>query len=299
VVKVFSGVENFLEVDENVMKTAVQFLINAQGNDGGFRVVGKIFHDEMVGGAAQSANPVAGLTGYIIQTLSYYLMQYSSSDVTTLADYAVGSDEDVHFTAVKSAIGKGLVYLRNLGIASLSRFELMLLLKAESHVLLNHGRIAIERRLKQEDVVNALAGLKVATVGKDGGPLEYYPLEAPSTVTATTTAAEKRWRMYHRQNRDRAIDIEMTGYAVQILTGFKRIAEALPAVKWLGTKRRNNGGFISSTDTIVALDAMGQFSVQLAQATSSAVAVVKLLWNSTTTNTLGETTSHTMVPLTR
>ena len=60
-------------------------------------------------------------------------MQYSSSDVTTLADYAVGSEKDMHFTKVKSAIGKGLVYMRNLG-ASVSRFEMMLLLKAESHV---------------------------------------------------------------------------------------------------------------------------------------------------------------------
>ena len=190
--------------------------------------------------------------------------------------------------------------IRHLNGSPLNRFERILLLATETHVVWKHGVLARERRVDEPKILAELAPLKVDVVGKNGEKLVYYPLVVPaSTATQTTTGEGRtggRWRYYFRQQRDRAIDIEMTGYAVQILTAFEKIAEALPSVKWLGSKRRNNGGFISSTDTVVALDAMGGFSAKLSAAAAEATTKVRLLWSDASTLFNG---SPTVVELTQ
>ncbi|XP_037083771.1 alpha-1-macroglobulin-like isoform X2 [Pollicipes pollicipes] len=61
----------------------------------------------------------------------------------------------------------------------------------------------------------------------------------------------------------RAVDIEMTAYMVLSLvhlSGQENLEQAARAVKWINKQRNSLGGFISTQDTIVALQALTEFA---------------------------------------
>ncbi|XP_037084417.1 murinoglobulin-1-like [Pollicipes pollicipes] len=61
----------------------------------------------------------------------------------------------------------------------------------------------------------------------------------------------------------RAVDIEMTAYMVLSLvklSGQENMEQAARAVKWINRQRNSLGGFISTQDTIVALQALTEFA---------------------------------------
>ena len=52
----------------------------------------------------------------------------------------------------------------------------------------------------------------------------------------------------------------MTAYVIQSLVLWGRETEALESVKWLGKQRNSRGGFVSTQDTVVALQALSMYS---------------------------------------
>uniref|UniRef100_A0A1A9VUV4 TEP1-F n=1 Tax=Glossina austeni TaxID=7395 RepID=A0A1A9VUV4_GLOAU len=55
-------------------------------------------------------------------------------------------------------------------------------------------------------------------------------------------------------------DIEITAYALQTLVDTESINQILPIIKWLIGQRNSNGGFDSTQDTVVGLEALIKFS---------------------------------------
>ncbi|CAL8314960.1 unnamed protein product [Merluccius merluccius] len=58
----------------------------------------------------------------------------------------------------------------------------------------------------------------------------------------------------------RTADIEMAAYAVLTLHQLGRIADAIPIIKWLSQQRNHLGGYGSTQDTVVALQALSRFA---------------------------------------
>jgi len=54
--------------------------------------------------------------------------------------------------------------------------------------------------------------------------------------------------------------VEMTAYMIQSLVLRNRAGEAVDSVKWLGKQRNSRGGFVSTQDTVVALQALSMYS---------------------------------------
>ena len=54
--------------------------------------------------------------------------------------------------------------------------------------------------------------------------------------------------------------VEMTAYMAATLVMQERTMEALPSIKWLGKQRNSQGGFVSTQDTVVALQAISLYS---------------------------------------
>jgi len=52
----------------------------------------------------------------------------------------------------------------------------------------------------------------------------------------------------------------MTAYMIQSLVLRDRAGEAVDSVKWLGKQRNSQGGFVSTQDTVVALQALSMYS---------------------------------------
>lgn len=60
-----------------------------------------------------------------------------------------------------------------------------------------------------------------------------------------------------------AINIEMTAYAMQAFVEGGRETESIPILKWLVSQRNKNGGFQSTQDTVVGLQALSNLAAKM------------------------------------
>ena len=72
----------------------------------------------------------------------------------------------------------------------------------------------------------------------------------------------------------------MTAYMIQSLVLWGRQTEALESVKWLGRQRNSQGGFVSTQDTVVALQALSMYSQRVPKIPLDMSVSVNLMNNS-------------------
>ena len=68
-----------------------------------------------------------------------------------------------------------------------------------------------------------------------------------------------------RYCRGSSSSVEMTAYMAATLVMQERMHEALSSIKWLGKQRNSQGGFVSTQDTVVALQAISMYSQEVAR----------------------------------
>ncbi|XP_005113531.2 CD109 antigen, partial [Aplysia californica] len=100
---------------------------------------------------------------------------------------------------------------------------------------------------KAQSVLNKLE--QKATV-KDGLKYWHYPQTTTSTSTAT----------WHRPNPAKAIDTEMTSYVLLTYAARRDLINGKSIMQWVVQQRNPNGGFSSTQDTVVALNALSEFN---------------------------------------
>ncbi|KAL5016374.1 hypothetical protein ScPMuIL_005963 [Solemya velum] len=88
----------------------------------------------------------------------------------------------------------------------------------------------------------------------EDGMKHWHKPEAPSTSTP-------HWRPPHQQSR--SADIEMTAYALLVYTSTNDLTGGIPVMKWITTQRNSNGGFRSTQDTVLGLQALSEFATSM------------------------------------
>ncbi|CAE7418019.1 CD109 [Symbiodinium natans] len=88
---------------------------------------------------------------------------------------------------------------------------------------------------------------------------------ASEVLAISSTADGKRFWTSASEGRSAAKDVEMTGYGILALTSAGRLTEAFQAVRWLLERRSDTGGFVSTQDTVVALNALGSYATAAGQ----------------------------------
>lgn len=81
---------------------------------------------------------------------------------------------------------------------------------------------------------------------------------------------QERW--YYRPN---SVNVEMSSYALQSFILANQDNEAIPIMKWLVTQRNENGGFESTQDTVVGLQALSKLAAKVHVADSDMKITVK------------------------
>ena len=125
----------------------------------------------------------------------------------------------------------------------------------------------LNENLDQTDDIYALAisayALKLAQVEKSN------KLIAQLNSVAKIDSGLKWWskpipetkeKDLYWSNKPRSADVEMTAYSLLAFLENSSSDEVLPILKWLITKRNSNGGFSSTQDTVVGLQALIKFS---------------------------------------
>ncbi|XP_060581140.1 CD109 antigen-like isoform X3 [Ruditapes philippinarum] len=75
----------------------------------------------------------------------------------------------------------------------------------------------------------------------------------------TSSSSHNYWRPSHSQANP--IDIEMTSYALLVQAAKQDFGNGIPIMKWITSQRNSNGGFASTQDTVIGLQALSEFAV--------------------------------------
>ncbi|XP_035228776.1 murinoglobulin-1-like [Stegodyphus dumicola] len=92
---------------------------------------------------------------------------------------------------------------------------------------------------------------------------------------AIIKGGNKYWETNHKS---KSVSVEIAGYYVlALLELYERdgILASRPVVKWIARQRNSNGGFVSTQDTIVALQALAKYSALTSKATVDIDLVLK------------------------
>ncbi|CAE7832418.1 CD109 [Symbiodinium sp. CCMP2592] len=88
---------------------------------------------------------------------------------------------------------------------------------------------------------------------------------ASEVLDISSMADGKRFWASAGEGKSAAKDIEMTGYGLLALTSAGRLTEAFQAARWLLERRSDTGGFSSTQDTVVALNALASYATAAGQ----------------------------------
>lgn len=90
---------------------------------------------------------------------------------------------------------------------------------------------------------------------------------------SSTRGLYRYWSHSSTEGEVKTLDIEMTGYGLLALTLADRLGEAFQAVRWLLERRTAAGGFSSTQDTVVALNALATYAISAGQSVDVALEV--------------------------
>jgi CD109 antigen len=250
VLKSFAQASAFSFVDSEVLVKATEFLLNSQLPDGSFRSIGKVIHEDMMGGVS-GADGKASLTSFCLVAL-LEAAKASSQVEAKMATFDKPLERAVSFLLESAPLARG-AQGRNSGkqayAAAISAYALAL---ARSYRPL---------LLTEETLSATMSELKSLGVAEDG--LVHWG----GAGQDETPAACPRWSSHCGGD---SAAVETTAYALlAMLSGARsdgaHLAEALPAARWLIQQRNSNGGFRSTQDTVVGLESLSSFATQAYQ----------------------------------
>ncbi|XP_052104443.1 CD109 antigen-like isoform X2 [Mytilus californianus] len=244
VVKSFAQAADLTYIDPNVMRKAIQFLINKQDRKNGeYKEKGVVLNKGMQGGSASSA---ASLTSYVVIALHEALIRKQIPN-DTIEKTQESIKNGISFI-VKVLENRSSIFQDNLYELVISTYALTLLDAPLAKSLLRQ----IERYSSTED------GTK------------YWKL--PDNA-ANTIQPYIRWKP--PKVNVRALDIEITSYILLIYNRRNDIENGVRVVKWLNKQKNPFGGFISTQDTVIAIQAITGFAEKVFVEQFNAVLNVK------------------------
>ena len=252
VLRSFALTDKYVFVDAQVLQKTARWIVQQQDtSDGHFNTVGRVIHADMKGGVAGSA---VALTAYVTLALiegKHALEQAVAANPTT------NDIPDSTLPQIKSAI-----VLMGTSIAQGTRY-----LEGHFQESSAYGSTLLAFVLKRAGSPKALdAKAKMLSKAVSAAGTMHWDTAADQNKKASASqspaAPEPMWR---RQYRQPSANVEATAYALLALTAFgeAKTTEAMGVAKWLMQSRKGNGGWQSTQDTVVALEALSGFAAAI------------------------------------
>merc|ERR1719495_726042 len=230
VVKSFSEASEYIDVDKDLVQKSANWLLKGQMENGCFRKRGYIHSSYLKGGGSDDS-----LTPFVATAL----LEARSRMGVTVEPRKLMESIDCMLKMVNTTD----IY---------------------STIVTAHTANLLESKIKKasSNEKNELTGLKMLESNKL--KLENLMEELAQKVN-TSEPGSKFWDNERKMNRwgyyyTTSEGIEMTAYNVMSYVLRDEVPEALDSVKWLARQRNSQGGFISTQDTVVALQALSMYA---------------------------------------
>lgn len=234
VLKVFSQATQQVFVAEDILSRAAKFLTASQSRDGSFPILGRVIHQEMVGGQ----NGVFTLSCFVTAAL----IEADNAGVPGLAE----------------PIQRALAYLAG-------RFDEVAASNQPYSVVLAAYVLQLRANKAQDRAFRALTKLAKREID---GTIYWNAVDATPQEEKVQGGDEFPVPLHSRYTRLPSKDVEMTAYALLAHVARKKTADAYPIVKWLSNQRSSFGGFHSTQDTVVGLHALSAFAASVFSASA-------------------------------
>jgi len=230
VVKSFSEASQHIEVSNSLVQGSVDWLINSQLENGCFRKRGYVHSSYLKGGGSDSS-----LTPFI---------------VTALVEAKTRLDVKVPMRRLADGVE---CMLKEYNSSDLY-----------STIVTAHATTVLLQKLenvnpKQEEEFTELQKQAATWKSKVDGIIEDLEGQANTTLPGDKfwdTARERsKWGYYSSSKA-----VEMTAYMVLVRSLREELGLAVDSVKWLAKQRNSQGGFVSTQDTVVGLQAISTYA---------------------------------------
>ncbi|PNI50716.1 CPAMD8 isoform 3 [Pan troglodytes] len=235
VLKSFAQARSFIFVDPRELAAAKSWIIQQQQADGSFPAVGRVLNKDIQGGI----HGTVPLTAYV---------------VVALLETGTASEEE------RGSTDKARHFLESAAPLAMDPYSCALTTYA---LTLLRSPVAPE----------ALRKLRSLAIMRGRPP---HSTPTPSSCTGAQTDGVTHWSLSNSWDVDKgtflsftdrvsqsvvSAEVEMTAYALLTYTLLGDVAAALPVVKWLSQQRNALGGFSSTQDTCVALQALAEYAI--------------------------------------
>jgi CD109 antigen len=254
VLKTFSQAKDLTFIDQAVLSDAAAWITSHQKSDGSFEQVGFVHHEDMMGGVKGKDT----LTAYVAIALleagetvaANKAVGYLEGRVSAIDDsYALALTTYALELAKSGAAPQAMTKLMNAGIAD------------ENGLHWSNGSAQPQSYVNPGGPMRpAPAGAAgAAGAGQGGGAAAVPPAVEPLPIEPGPMPIIP------------SLDIEATGYATLALIESDDRVDASRSAKWLVGQRNSQGGFGSTQDTVVALQALTEYSTMSATDTDMTV----------------------------
>ncbi|XP_067830198.1 complement C4-A-like [Heptranchias perlo] len=228
IVKILSIVRNQIVVNDKLIQESVAYLIRGQKSSGRFEDPHPVMARDMQGGVGGAESNVS-ITAFVTIALHHSLAAFRQDNIAEIS-------------IVRRSIGKAVEFL--------------------------HKELP---NIKRPHTI-AITAYALAVVGEDAGKV----IEADRKLKEIASyrkehdvrywIADETWLYNGEQTpfevpQASAITVETTAYALLQALSRKDIDYATPIVKWLTEQQNYGGGFRSTQDTVVALEALSSYHI--------------------------------------
>ncbi|XP_065833656.1 CD109 antigen-like [Oscarella lobularis] len=220
VIKLYAQSSRYIAIDPNQETTSLTWIVRQQSGDGHFDKVGKIVDRYILG----------GLEGDVARTAFVLISLIEAKNAEALPTPVT---VDSAITKARSFLERHLATLTDAYSIPITAYAL----------IFSGSSKASEAKTK----------LMSAAINKNGAT--HWTNAADSDDKGDNS---NEWFYY--PSHAPAADIEMTGYALLALTQLQDIQEGLSVARWLSQQRNSLGGWSSTQDTVIALQAMSSFA---------------------------------------
>eukprot|EP00392_Amoebophrya_sp_AT5.2_P001227 g1229.t1 len=262
-----------VSIDWPNLAPAVRFILNSQSSSGDFLNRGRVFSSSMKGSTAGSR---LSLTSFVTLTLcsvwrelnrDYFGSAWIEGENDTPPEHVVAAGALILVTTMRDvtrAIRRASSWVKQSRGGQSDSVSARIL---SLYALLRAGETA-SADFPAGKVLGSEAASEVLLLKKLDTEGLYYWEDGPEVDAATTSSTSSGVPGYYFRSdpnsEPSAASIELTAYAVLALVAAGDSNNAYSGVKWLLKHRSEAGGFRSTQDTVVALEAIAEFQLQMA-----------------------------------